>query len=88
MHVFLICDYDGPIVIDFGTTAASAETRQRSAPVVGARTSRAASRNIRRFLRWRHGLSLLAAGIAELVTVRPGTDLDIPRDQAGESRST
>jgi hypothetical protein len=88
MQVFLICDYDGPTVIDFGATAGSAESNRPSVPAFGAGSPRVARRNIRTFLRWGHGLSRLRSGIATLVTVRPGAALNIPPTRVGTSRST
>ena len=83
MHVFLIWDYDGPVVIDFGGTAAyrgspatGEEGCRASEPALSPESSRVSQPDSRILVRCTRGLARLAAGIATLVTIRPVSDQD------------
>ena len=93
MHVFLIWDYDGPVVIDFGGTAAyrsspatGEEGCQASGLALSPETSRVAESDSRILVRCTRGLAWLAAGIATLVTVRPVSVQDTAVVEACASR--
>jgi hypothetical protein len=94
MHVFLICDFDGPVVIDFGRNTtdgcgqANGEGGDGAPELVLVGASRQMTcPDVRISDRWRRCLARLASGITTLVTVRPIEDRDIPVVETGASGS-
>jgi hypothetical protein len=94
MHVFLICDYDGPIVINCETVAATArgiasdgEGSQVATLASSTDSADATHLKIPGLRWWRRCLAGLVSGIATLATVHLAANQDISAAGSGTSRS-